>query len=74
MGMVLDSSTMANRMSQWFDDGLDGMAYRLQLDAEGAIQWSEAADRPLQAVEPNTTWGQRPAVRAIGWLPIQWLL
>jgi len=74
MGMVLDSSAMASRMSSWFDDGLGGMAYRVRLDKDGTMHWEDEKGLDVGTVEPNTAWIARSAARVIGWLPVQWLL
>jgi len=73
MGFVIDSASLARRLS----DGLDALyptrAYRVVLDADGRLRWLDGGPEPL-AVEPGTGLLRRAFVRVLSWLPIEWML
>ena len=75
MGLVVQSPELAERMHGAFSDNAGRRAYRPLL-LDGALIWQERRDGKVivHSKEPGTTFGQRLAVRVIGWLPVHWLL
>jgi putative cardiolipin synthase len=73
MGLVIDSVPLAERLSKMFDNASPSLAYRVTLDAKGALEWHDGAGITLND-EPDSTWGQRMKVRVFSWMPIEWLL
>lgn len=77
MGFLIESADMATRMAESFDHGLTSVAYSLELDRGGNIRWRDrrpGLDDSLYASDPNTGAVKRAIVKALGWLPIQWML
>lgn len=77
MGLLLDSPAIAGGMTRWLDRNLPRLAWRVTRAPGGSLIWTtEGADgRPITATaEPDTTAPLRILVRAIGWLPVEWLL
>ena len=70
---MIDSAPLAERLSRMFDTASPALAYRVTLDANGALQWHDGAGATLDD-EPDSSWGQRMKVRVFSWLPIEWLL
>jgi hypothetical protein len=73
MGMVIDSSALAGRLSAMFDTASPGLAYRVRLGANDAIEWDDGRGNTLHT-EPETSWGRRLKVLIFSLLPIEWLL
>ena len=77
MGFLIDSPTMARRVSDGFDGPLDAVSYRPQLSADGRMVWQETT-APDQVVtwqqEPGADWLTQAALVVIGLLPVEWLL
>ena len=77
MGLLIDSTAIAGVVSDWLDENLATIAYRVSLDAQQDLVWT-AQDRDGTEVrfdvEPNTTLPLRILIKALGLLPIQWLL
>jgi putative cardiolipin synthase len=76
MGMVIDSVTLAHRLSDTLDKTLPMRAYEVLLDEKGEVYWLGQRDgkRVRYDVEPGTTWLKRATVNGLSWLPIDWLL
>jgi len=76
MGMVIDSPGLATRLGETLDRTLHTRAYEVKLDARGSVIWLERrGDQVIRhAREPGTSWFKRAAVKALSWLPIDWLL
>ena len=64
---------MAEIMHDAFDEGLGDLAWRVEM-AEGRLNWTRASDGTVTRVEPGTTLAKRIALKAIGSLPVEWLL
>jgi cardiolipin synthase C len=76
MGLVIDSPTLAARLSDAMDSGLAKDAYELRLSPSGDIEWIEhdpSGDKTYDT-EPQTTAFKRAAVWFMSLLPIDWLL
>ena len=73
MGLLIQSTRMAQRLHDAFDRGLDELAWRVEL-CEGRLIWTGASNGAATHVEPGTTFARRAALTFIGWLPVEWLL
>ena len=73
MGLLIDSESLAQGVHAAFDRGLDGMAWRVQLE-HGAPVWIEPDGGSQSSSEPGSTAMRRAALTFIGWLPVEWLL
>ncbi|MDN5788228.1 phospholipase D family protein [Pseudorhodobacter sp.] len=73
MGLLIQSTRMAQRLHDAFDRGLDELAWRVEL-REGRLIWTGASNDAATHVEPGTTFAKRAALTFIGWLPVEWLL
>ena len=73
MGLLIDSSGMAQGMHDAFDRGLDGLAWEVEL-RDGEPMWVDTSSQATTADEPGSTTLKRAALTVIGWLPVEWLL
>jgi len=76
MGVVIESSKLAADMAKSFDDTVVRSSYRPQL-RDGTLIWLESQPGQPDKVydtEPHTTAWSRFVLRAVGYLPIEWLL
>jgi len=76
MGMVIDSPALATRLGETLDRTLPTRAYEVKLDEQGSVIWLERRGEQVIRYdkEPGTSWFKRAAVKALSWLPIDWLL
>lgn len=76
LGFVIESPTMAARISDAFKSSVLSRAYEVHLSDKGALYWTEEIDGKTirHNTEPNTTFLQRAAVQFITILPVEWLL
>ncbi|WP_226781029.1 phospholipase D family protein [Oceaniglobus trochenteri] len=73
MGLLIDSKSMAGEMHRAFDNGLDGLAWKVTLE-EGDLVWRNAAEGTQTTEEPGASTLNGLAITIIGWLPVEWLL
>jgi len=73
MGLVIDSATLAQRLSSTFDNASPALAYRVTLGDDDELHWHDGSGATLDD-EPQSSWGQRMKVRIFSVLPIEWLL
>lgn len=73
MGLLIDSEKMAQGMHAAFDRGLDGLAWRVELE-DGQPLWVDPATGHKTAKEPGSTVMRRALLKGVGWLPVEWLL
>jgi putative cardiolipin synthase len=77
MGLVIDSSTLAQGLAAFFDGRVPMVAYEVRLAPDGgALEWIErtpSGEKRYQT-EPGTTWLRRTGVDLLSILPIDWLL
>jgi len=73
MGLVIESRSLARRLSAMLDDASPGLAYRVTLEPDGSLRWHDGLGATLDE-EPETGWARRLKVRIFSWLPIEWLL
>ena len=74
MGLVIESTGLAGAMHAAMDEGLAGQAYRVCLDDRGRMRWEDPQTGALYFHDPGSGTLKRLAIRALGWLPIEWLL
>ena len=73
MGLVIDSATMAGRLSSAVDKAYPDLAYRVSLDSDGNLRWEDGTGKVFHS-DPETSWFDRAIVRMGSWLPMDWLL
>jgi len=73
MGIVFDSPALAAGVSDWFDTRLRDVAYELQLDDDGHLEWldHQPGGEIVYTTEPNTGFFQRLVVWFARLLPIE---
>jgi putative cardiolipin synthase len=77
MGFLIDSPSMAARVSQNFDGPIANVSYQPMLTPEGKMIWLEAnanGDTTIYQEEPDASWVQQISYAVVGLLPIEWLL
>lgn len=76
MGFIIESPNLAKAIAQAFESEIPANAYEVKLDTNGRLYWLEQRNgEPLRHdSEPGTHLLQRMGVRALSWLPIEWLL
>ena len=77
MGLVIDSPTLAERLTQTFDTVVPLVAYEVMLSPDNrGLQWIErtASEEVQYDIEPGTSWVLRLGVDMLRFLPIDWLL
>ena len=74
-GLVILDPKLAQEVSQTLDQYLPMLAYKVQLDASGKLQWiSETGQPQTFSHDPGTSWFKRAMVRVLSWLPIEGFL
>jgi len=73
MGLLIESTKMANAIHDAFDEGLSDLAWRIEM-RNGQPIWISSSNESETYVEPGTTLFKRLALTVIGWLPVEWLL
>ncbi|MCL3882913.1 phospholipase D family protein [Marivita sp. GX14005] len=71
MGLLIDSPSMAMRMHDAFDDGFEGVAWRVSLQ-DGDLTWTSGEE--VTHREPGSNMLKSVGLTVIGWLPVEWLL
>lgn len=76
LGFVIDNPRLASQVSEAFDQQIPLHSYRVQLDAQGRLEWHAGTGNPPQVyrTEPDSRWFERAWLRLLSWLPIEWLL
>ena len=76
MGLLIDNSILANRLSSFFDTQVASWAYELRLVRGDHIEWLESTPQGPRVYEhdPRTSFWRRAKVRILSILPIDWLL
>lgn len=77
MGFLIESPTLAGRVSAGFDGPLNTITYQPALTPEGKMVWQEPLkdqDTVIYQEEPGAMWFQQIAIAVIGILPVEWLL
>lgn len=73
MGLLIESSQMAETMHDAFDEGLSDLAWRVEMRNRQLV-WISSSDETVTDEEPGTTLFKRLALTVIAWLPVEWLL
>jgi cardiolipin synthase C len=74
---VIDSPTLAQRLTEAFDTTVPAVAYEARLGPDGrSLEWIErtAAGETRYDTEPGTTWFQRRSVDVLSIFPVDWML
>jgi putative cardiolipin synthase len=77
MGLLIDSPTLAARLTDWFDTAMPMEAYEVRLAADGRqLEWIERTRSGEKRfdTEPGTGPLQRASVGFLSVLPIEWML
>lgn len=77
MGLVIESSAMAEDLAWFIENEVPGLAYEVRLAPDGQnLVWIErtANGEVRYDTEPETTWALRTGVGLLSLLPIEWLL
>ncbi|WP_120500813.1 phospholipase D family protein [Roseovarius sp. EL26] len=77
MGFLIDSPSMAAKVSAGFDGSLTTVSYEPELTPENKMIWREPhnnGDVTIYQEEPGASWFEQIALVLIGLLPIEWLL
>jgi len=76
MGFLIESPDMALAMERSLQAGLPQRAYQVRAAADGSLRWLEhrSDGERVHDQEPGTSVALRWMVRALSWLPIEWLL
>jgi len=73
MGLIIDSPTLAGKLSRVLGQAFPALAYRVTLGDDGSLRWADGKTDDIED-EPGTGWLQRMLVRMASWLPGEWLL
>lgn len=76
MGFVIHDANLADEIQRAFADLVPACAYEVRLSEAGRLYWIEReGNQSLRHdTEPGTSRSRRLLVRALSWLPIEWLL
>jgi putative cardiolipin synthase len=77
MGLVLDSATLASKLSDLFAQGIPRTQYEVRLAADGqGVEWVEQSPTGpvIYRASPETGAMRRAWIRFLSVLPIDWLL
>lgn len=77
VGLVVESDELQNQISASLDQYLPQIAYELKLDSQGDIIWLDRkADGSVieHRHDPETTKFQRFTMKAVSYLPIEWMM
>ena len=77
MGFLIDSPSIATRMSARFDDRMKYDSYQPRLTPENKMIWIEEirdGETVVYQEEPGASWFLQIAFAVIGILPVEWLL
>lgn len=77
VGLVVESEILQQQISKSFDEYLPQMAYELKLNQQGKIIWFDHQKNGTvieHKIEPETTKFQRLMIKAVSYLPIEWMM
>jgi putative cardiolipin synthase len=77
MGLLIESPSIAASVSAALDAVAAKDAYEVRLTDQRTLEWVTIAPDGTEAnltTEPNTTWFSRLLVKAIGVLPVEWMM
>ena len=73
MGLVIDSVSMAERLSSAVDKAYPDTAYKVSIGPDGNPAWEDGTGK-IYDTDPGSGWFERAIVRMGSWLPIEWML
>ncbi|MGJ8571990.1 MAG: phospholipase D family protein [Hoeflea sp.] len=73
MGLLIESTSMAEALHRAFDEGLGDLAWRVEMRNRQPV-WIGSSGETETHNEPGTTLFKRLALTVIGWMPVEWLL
>ncbi|MBD0449054.1 PLD-like domain protein [Acinetobacter baumannii] len=77
VGLVIESSQLQTQISVMLDQHLPQVAYQLKLNSQGQITWLDYQANG-QVIEydkdPGTSRFQRTMIKAVSYLPIEWMM
>lgn len=76
VGLMVHSDQLQAEVSTLLDHYLPTVAYELKLDAQGNVIWLEQKDGAVieHKTEPESTKFQRFMIKAVSYLPIEWMI
>ncbi len=76
MGLLIDSSMLAHRLSSFFEQQVAVRAFELRLTGAGHLEWVESTPEGPQIYQhdPRTSIWRLIGVRKFSLLPMDWLL
>jgi len=74
MGLVIASEPIARKIEQVLAQEYTRIAYRVSLDERGRMRWEDPETGAILYRDPDSSLAQRTLMRALGLLPIEWLL
>lgn len=77
VGLLIESSQLQTQISVMLDQHLPQVAYQLKLNSQGQITWLDYQANG-QVIEydkdPGTSRFQRTMIKAVSYLPIEWMM
>jgi putative cardiolipin synthase len=77
MGLVIQSPTLARRLSKIFDDVVPAVSYEVRpREGDGCVEWVERDEgrEVLHDSEPQTGWARRAWLEVLMAMPLDWML
>lgn len=75
LGLVIESPVLARRLQSFFDTEVPQLAYKVELNKDHKLEWTDASDGgKAYDTEPGTSAWRRGTVEVLSVLPIDWLL
>ena len=77
MGLVVESNLLQDHISTSLDQYLPQIAYELKLNSQGEVIWLDhQKDGSIvkYSQDPESTKFQRFAMKAVSYLPIEWMM
>ncbi|MEQ8412303.1 MAG: phospholipase D family protein [Erythrobacter sp.] len=74
MGLVIESEGTAREIERVLAEEYTRIAYRVSLDSSGRMRWEDLETGEIHRHDPDSGLCVRIGMRAVGLLPIEWLL
>ncbi|QIQ88136.1 MAG: phospholipase D family protein [Erythrobacter sp.] len=74
MGLVIESERIAREIERVLAEEYTRIAYRVSLDERERMVWEDPQTGEVHYADPDSSLAQRAFMRALGLLPIEWLL
>ena len=72
MGLLIESTEMAEAIHAIFDKGLNDLAWRVEMRNRKPV-WIDTANGTETYKEPGSSGFERLTLKIVGWLPVEWL-